>query len=48
VISAELERSHAVTPYQYLGDTGVAVLCLFGVASGFVGRRRSPSRGGPT
>ncbi|HTO08424.1 MAG TPA: apolipoprotein N-acyltransferase [Myxococcota bacterium] len=47
VISAEIERSRAVTPFQYLGDAGVAVLCLAGVASSHFVRRRSP-RGGET
>ena len=38
VISAELERSHAVTLFQILGDAGVAGLCLAAAVSG--GRRR--------
>jgi apolipoprotein N-acyltransferase len=45
VISAEIERSRAITPFQYLGDSGVAVLCLAGVAASHFVRRRSP-RGG--
>jgi apolipoprotein N-acyltransferase len=48
VIAAEIERSRAVTPFQYLGDAGVAALCLAGVVSGPLARRRSPRGGGPT
>jgi hypothetical protein len=38
VVTAELERSTAATPYQALGDAGVAAGCLVLFALGRVGR----------
>jgi len=47
IVAAELEGSSARTPYQFLGDGGVAAACLVFVALGLFGRAREPrSKGG--
>jgi apolipoprotein N-acyltransferase len=49
IVSARLERSTAVTPYQQIGDAGVAGVCLVLAALGLVGRARdSRTSGGST
>ena len=49
IISASLERSAAVTPYQRIGDAGVAAGCLVFAALGLGGRaRESRLSGGST
>jgi apolipoprotein N-acyltransferase len=48
VVTADLERSNALTPYQIFGDAGVAAACLALVALGLVGRARDSSLSGGT
>ena len=50
IVTASVERAHAVTPYQRAGDAGVAVLCAFAAGLGFAGRRQHSrgDSGGPT
>jgi apolipoprotein N-acyltransferase len=48
IVSALLERSTAVTPYQRAGDAGVAGGCLAFAALGLVGRARDSRPSGGT
>ena len=46
IVTAELQRSSAVTPYQVIGDAGAALVCLGLAAFALVGRAHEPALSG--